>query len=70
MSSTVPIIIPALDPDAKLLKLIDALKEQRLVPIIIVNDGSHSAARPIFAQARQKGCVVWRTRKTKERGQP
>lgn len=58
MSSTVPIIIPALDPDAKLLQLIDALKEQRLVPIIIVNDGSHSAARPIFAQARQKGCVI------------
>lgn len=58
MSSTIPIIIPALDPGVSLLQLIDELKARQLTPIIIVNDGSRLEARQIFAKASQKGCVV------------
>ncbi len=37
---TIPIIIPAYDPDEKLLGLIDELNNAKLGPVIVVNDGS------------------------------
>lgn len=57
----IPIIIPSLDPDQKLLHLLQQLTDAGMRRIVLVNDGSALAFDPIFAQAkRQFGCVVLR----------
>ena len=40
MSATVPIIIPAYEPDEKLIKLLSEINTAGFSPIIVVNDGS------------------------------
>ncbi len=40
MSSIVPIIIPAYEPDEKLIKLLSDLEQAELSPVVIVDDGS------------------------------
>lgn len=37
-SYTVPIIIPSYEPDERLLKLLDGLQDNKLEPIVIVDD--------------------------------
>lgn len=36
----IPVIIPAYEPDEKLIKLLDRIREENISPVIIVNDGS------------------------------
>lgn len=58
---SIPIVIPSLDPDEKLLQLLQQLTNAGLQRIVLVNDGSAPQFDPIFAQAqRQFGCVVLR----------
>ncbi|MDO5559295.1 MAG: glycosyltransferase [Oscillospiraceae bacterium] len=52
------VIIPALDPDAGLLSLIDDCIALGIKDIIIVDDGSSCACSTIFDGAQAKGCVV------------
>lgn len=52
------IIIPAYEPDARMLKLIDDIKSNSRYDIIIVNDGSGEKCNPIFQKAAEKGCTV------------
>ena len=40
MEKMIPIIIPAYEPDEKMIKLLDELKKAELSPVIIVDDGS------------------------------
>ncbi len=40
MEKKIPIIIPSYEPDEKLIKLLEELKEAELSPVIIVDDGS------------------------------
>lgn len=47
----IPIIIPAYEPDIRMLGLLEKLKESKLGPIVIVNDGSGSDYDEIFAKA-------------------
>ncbi len=47
----IPIIIPAYEPDARLLDLLETLKARRMGPIVIVDDGSGDAYKEIFAKA-------------------
>ena len=42
-------LIPAYEPDEKLLPLVDALLS-RAYTVVVVDDGSSPAAQPIFAQ--------------------
>lgn len=44
------LIIPAYDPDAKLLVLIDALRAKGFGRIVVVNDGSGPQSQAVFAQ--------------------
>ena len=46
-----PIIIPAYEPDTRMIDLLETMKERRLGPVIIVDDGSGDEYAPIFAQA-------------------
>lgn len=52
------ILIPAYEPDERLLDLIIKLQDYQLGPIILVDDGSGSAYRGIFKTAEAFGCQV------------
>ena len=56
---TIPVIIPAYEPDEKLIELLDKLNSNNIAPIIIVNDGSIGKRfDEIFESASQRGAVV------------
>jgi len=53
------VLIPAYEPDARLLALVDALRVS--LPeahLLVVDDGSGGAFAPVFDAARRRGCVV------------
>jgi glycosyltransferase involved in cell wall biosynthesis len=53
------VLVPAYEPDARLVALLDALRTA--VPgahLLVVDDGSGPAFAPVFDAARQRGCVV------------
>lgn len=55
------IVIPSLNPDEKLLKLLSSLKENGFSHIILVNDGSDDSYDSYFETAEQEyGCIVLR----------
>lgn len=47
----IPVIIPAYEPDERLLVLLEKLHEAGVRPVILVNDGSKEAYQDIFARA-------------------
>lgn len=49
----IPIVIPAYNPDNKLLKLIESLHTLGLKDILIVNDGSNNSSKKIFEKIQQ-----------------
>ena len=52
-------LIPAYEPDARLLALVDALRATApQAHLLVVDDGSGPAFTPVFDAARQRGCVV------------
>lgn len=52
------IIIPAYEPDNRVLKLIHEIKENSDFEIILINDGSAAKYRPIFEAAEKSGCTI------------
>lgn len=52
------IAIPALDPDARLLQLVDALRGRGFDRIVVVDDGSSPDAAPVFTALRERGVRV------------
>lgn len=52
------ILIPAYEPDKRLLDLIVELHKYKLEPIVLVDDGSGTAYRRIFEMAEAFGCTV------------
>lgn len=56
----VVLLIPALDPDRRLLELLESLKDCWTGPMLLVDDGSDAAHREIFRQAEGLGCHVVR----------
>lgn len=52
------LIIPAYNPDQKLLKLICDIDETKFAAIILVNDGSNDESKEIFYNAEFYGCIV------------
>ena len=59
MERTVPIVIPAYEPDEKLIGLMDKLNEARLGPVIVVDDGSDKQNHGnVFEEVRKRGGVV------------
>ena len=55
MENTVPIIIPAYEPDKKLIGLLEELKKESLYPVILVDDGSDADTyNEIFEEARSR----------------
>ena len=52
----IPAIIPAYEPDERMIKLIDELIVLYKGPIVIVNDGSSAEYKPLFDEVCKKGC--------------
>ncbi len=48
----IPIIIPAYEPDQRLISLLEDLNENNIHPIIVVNDGSGGQYHELFEQAK------------------
>ncbi|SDB28730.1 glycosyltransferase family 2 protein [Butyrivibrio sp. INlla16] len=61
-NKTIPIIIPAYEPDEKLIKLLSDLKASELKPVVIVDDGSDKDTYgQLFETAKSEyGAVVLR----------
>lgn len=56
---TIPVIIPAYEPDDKLIGIVERLKKENLGPIVVVNDGSDlSIYGHLFDKAKELGCIV------------
>ncbi len=59
MERMIPVIIPAYEPDEKLIKLLDELVAEKVEPIIVVNDGSDEAVYGhLYEAARKRGAIV------------
>ena len=62
MTSTlqdVIVLIPALDPDDRLIAYLDVLRTTGFAHMVIVDDGSHEQKQPIFQRiAEMDGCAV------------
>ena len=54
----IPIIIPAYEPDERLVLLLEDFKKADMAPIIIVNDGSDSSYNRIFDKAKNLSDVI------------
>ena len=56
----VVLLIPALNPDGRLIELLTALQGSWTDPIVLVDDGSDEGRREIFDRAEAMGCQVIR----------
>lgn len=56
--TVIPVLIPSLEPNERLLALLKALNKNGIGPIVLVNDGSSSEYDAIFAKAQAMGCTV------------
>lgn len=52
------IVIPAYEPNVKMLQLIKEVQQSNSYRVIIVNDGSSVECEGIFEQAAKRGCMV------------
>lgn len=62
------ILIPAYEPDERMLKLIEKLKKKSGDQIIIVDDGSGPAYQEFFTAARLMGCTLLRQNTNQGKG--
>ena len=61
-----PIIIPAYEPDERMLHLLNTMEEKGIGPVIIVDDGSGPEYADLFAQAQEYVCRLGGTILTHE----
>ena len=54
----IPVIIPAYEPDERLIDLLKDLRKNKISPVIIVNDGSNQFYDTIFSEARKISDVM------------
>ena len=58
MEKQIPVIIPAYEPDEKMIRLLQTLQEAGIERIVVVDDGSGNEYRNLFEQAKQLGAIV------------
>lgn len=52
------VVIPAYEPDQKLIKLIDEIREKTPYAVVVVDDGSAQKAQPVFEALDGKATVI------------
>ena len=62
------IVIPAYEPDEKLISLILSIQNNCSYEIVIVNDGSSSSSDRIFDKAAELGCIILAHDKNRGKG--
>ena len=60
MEKKAAVIIPALNPDEKLVNTVKDVRKIWNGPVVIVDDGSDMQTRGFFQQAEQMNCTVLR----------
>jgi glycosyltransferase involved in cell wall biosynthesis len=60
VTKEIAVIIPALNPDEKLVSVVHEIRSLFDPLIVIVNDGSDSATLPFFETLQSDGCIVLR----------
>ena len=60
MEKKAAVIIPALNPDEKLVNTVKDVRKIWNGPVVIVDDGSDMQTRDFFQQAEQMNCTVLR----------
>ncbi|MGB4659835.1 MAG: bifunctional glycosyltransferase family 2/GtrA family protein [Mobilitalea sp.] len=63
------IIIPAYQPDKRMLQLINDIKENSNYGIIIIDDGGGTKYQPVFEMALEAGCTVLTHQENKGKGE-
>ena len=58
MSRTIPVVVPAYEPDEKLISMMDELVEAGFSPVVVVDDGSGSSFGHLFDAVKEEGAVV------------
>ncbi|MBD5512784.1 MAG: glycosyltransferase [Lachnospiraceae bacterium] len=56
--SDLVVLIPALNPDEKLIRQIQGLREEGFLRILVVDDGSTPESKEIFRKAQNLGCLL------------
>ena len=64
----IPIIIPAYEPDDRLITLLKTLKKASISPIILINDGSGHAYQKIFELSKSLSDVILVHKKNRGKG--
>ena len=60
MKDLIPVVIPAYEPDEKLIGLVRELADAGISPVVVVNDGSEGEQyREIFDKVRELGAHVF-----------
>ena len=54
MEKQIPVIIPAYEPDEKMIRLLQTLQEAGIERIVVVDDGSGNEYRNLFEQRRSE----------------
>ena len=59
-SLNIPVIIPSLEPDKRLIEILSSLKAEGFCNLVVVNDGSSAEYDNIFEQAKwaARCCVM------------
>jgi glycosyltransferase involved in cell wall biosynthesis len=63
------VIIPALDPETSMLRLVCKLQENEFHRIVVVDDGSCDRVQPLFGEAEDLGCIVFHHNKNLGKGE-
>ena len=66
--SDISVVLPSLDPDTKLLSVIDGLIEYGFTDIILINDGSKAECSSIFDELKNMNCKVFTHHKNYGKG--
>ena len=61
MEKRIPVIIPAYEPDEKMIRLLQTLQESGIERIVVVDDGSGNEYRNLFEQAKQNSIERYQT---------
>lgn len=54
----IAVLIPSLEPNETLVTLVHTLKDQGIKHMVVIDDGSSTAAQPLFDRCAALGCIV------------
>ena len=68
ISERIAVLIPALNPNHKLVDVVKELNQIGLVNVVVIDDGSENASQAFFDQVRAYGAQVYQHKKNRGKG--